>query len=168
MRQKVLLVLAAAVLLGAAAWAIWGLVTSTQDRAEQNAIFERLRKISTEDTPTDLGTSSTASDDPSYTEQNDVSASEPEVYSNAAPAEESQGHNISVLHDENPDCVGWVSIEGTDIDYPVMYSPDDPDYYLDHSFEKTQNRHGVPFLDARCNVKTCDNLLVYGHHFVEG
>ena len=56
MRQKVLLVLAAAVLLGAAAWAIWGLVTSTQDRAEQNAIFERLRKISTEDTPTDLGT----------------------------------------------------------------------------------------------------------------
>ena len=168
MRRKVLLVLAAAVLLGAAAWAIWGLVTSTQDRAEQNAIFERLRKISTEDTPTDLGTSSTASDDPSYTEQNDVSASEPEVYSNAAPAEESQGHNISVLHDENPDCVGWVSIEGTDIDYPVMYSPDDPDYYLDHSFEKTQNRHGVPFLDARCNVKTCDNLLVYGHHFVEG
>ena len=39
MRRKVLLVLAAAVLLGAAAWAIWGLVTSTQDRAEQNAIF---------------------------------------------------------------------------------------------------------------------------------
>ena len=168
MRRKVLLVLAAVVLLGVAAWAIWGVGSSLQDRAEQNTIFERLRKISTEDVPTDLGTSSNGSEGHSYTENNDSSVAEPEVYSSAAPKDEAQGHDISILQEENSECVGWVSIEGTDIDYPVMWSPNDPDYYLDHSFEKTSNRHGVPFLDSRCNIDTADNLIIYGHHFVEG
>lgn len=168
MRQKVLLVLAAVVLLGVAAWAIWGLGSSLQDQAEQDTIFERLRKISTEDVPTDLGTSSNGSEDHSHTENNDSSVAEPEVYSSAAPVDEPKGHDISILQEENPECVGWVSIEGTDIDYPVMCSPDDPDYYLDHSFDKTSNRHGVPFLDSRCNIDTADNLIIYGHHFAEG
>ena len=168
MRRKVLLVLAAVVLLGVAAWAIWGVGSSLQDRAEQNTIFERLRKISTEDVPTDLGTSSNGSEGHSYTGNNDSSVAEPEVYSSAAPKDEAQGHDISILQEENSECVGWVSIEGTDIDYPVMWSPNDPDYYLDHSFEKTSNRHGVPFLDSRCNIDTADNLIIYGHHFVEG
>ena len=168
MCRKVLLVLAAVVLLGVAAWAIWGLGSSLQDQAEQDTIFERLRKISTEDVPTDLGTSSNGSEDHSHTENNDSSVAEPEVYSSAAPVDEPKGHDISILQEENPECVGWVSIEGTDIDYPVMCSPDDPDYYLDHSFDKTSNRHGVPFLDSRCNIDTADNLIIYGHHFVEG
>ena len=168
MRRKVLFILAAVVLLGVAAWAIWGVGSSLQDRAEQNIIFERLRKISTEDVPTDLGTSSNGSEGHSYTENNDSSVAEPEVYSSAAPKDEAQGHDISILQEENSECVGWVSIEGTDIDYPVMWSPNDPDYYLDHSFEKTSNRHGVPFLDSRCNIDTADNLIIYGHHFVEG
>lgn len=168
MRRKVLFILAAVVLLGVAAWAIWGVGSSLQDRAEQNTIFERLRKISTEDVPTDLGTSSNGSEGHSYTENNDSSVAEPEVYSSAAPKDEAQGHDISILQEENSECVGWVSIEGTDIDYPVMWSPNDPDYYLDHSFEKTSNRHGVPFLDSRCNIDTADNLIIYGHHFVEG
>lgn len=168
MRRKVLLILAAMILLGVAAWAIWGLGSSLQDQAEQETIFERLRKISTEDVPTDLGTSSKASEDHSRTENDISSVAEPEVYSSAAPVDEAQGHDISILQEENPECVGWVSIEGTDIDYPVMWSPNDPDYYLDHSFEKTSNRHGVPFLDSRCNIETADNLIIYGHHFVEG
>lgn len=84
------------------------------------------------------------------------------------PEAASTSHDIQALQEENPECVAWISIEGTDIDYPVMWSPDDPDYYLDHSFEKTSNRHGVPFLDYRCNINTADNLIIYGHHFVEG
>lgn len=55
MRRKVLFILAAVVLLGVAAWAIWGLSSSLQDHAEQDEIFQRLRKIATEDNPTDLG-----------------------------------------------------------------------------------------------------------------
>ena len=168
MRRKVLLILAAMILLGVAAWAIWGLGSSLQDQAEQETIFERLRKISTEDVPTDLDTSSKASEDHSHTENDVSSVAQPEVYSSAAPVDEAQGHDISILQEENPECVGWVSIEGTDIDYPVMCSPNDPDYYLDHSFERTSNRHGVPFLDSRCNIDTADNLIIYGHHFVEG
>lgn len=81
MRRKVLLILAAMILLGVAAWAIWGLGSSLQDQAEQETIFERLRKISTEDVPTDLGTSSKASEDHSRTENDVSSVAEPEVYS---------------------------------------------------------------------------------------
>lgn len=40
------------------------------------------------------------------------------------------------LYLENSDMVGWVQIEGTSIDYPVMQTPADPNYYLKHDFEK--------------------------------
>lgn len=168
MRRKVLLVLAAVVLLGVAAWAIWGLGSSLQDHAEQDEIFQRLRKIATEDNPTDLGPGSrgegiSAANEPSQAVE---SEEEPELI--PIPEAASTGHDIQALQEENPECVAWISIEGTDIDYPVMWSPDDPDYYLDHSFEKTSNRHGVPFLDSRCNIDTADNLIIYGHHFTDG
>lgn len=37
---------------------------------------------------------------------------------------------ILALHEENPDCIGWLTIDGTRIDYPVMYRPGDKNYYL--------------------------------------
>ena len=168
MRRKVLFILAAVVLLGVAAWAIWGLSSSLQDHAEQDEIFQRLRKIATEDTvercvPGFRGEGISAASEPSQAVE---SEEEPELI--PMPEAASTSHDIQALQEENPECVAWISIEGTDIDYPVMWSPDDPDYYLDHSFEKTSNRHGVPFLDYRCNINTADNLIIYGHHFVEG
>lgn len=41
---------------------------------------------------------------------------------------------ILALHEENPDCIGWITIEGTRIDYPVMYRPGDKNYYLHRDF----------------------------------
>lgn len=168
MRRKVLFILAAVVLLGVAAWAIWGLSSSLQDHAEQDEIFQRLRKIATEDNPTDLGPGFRGEGISAASEPSQAVESEEEPELIPMPEAASTSHDIQALQEENPECVAWISIEGTDIDYPVMWSPDDPDYYLDHSFEKTSNRHGVPFLDYRCNINTADNLIIYGHHFVEG
>lgn len=41
---------------------------------------------------------------------------------------------ILALHEENPDCIGWITIEGTRIDYPVMHRPGDKNYYLHRDF----------------------------------
>ena len=43
---------------------------------------------------------------------------------------------ILALHEENPDCIGWLTIDGTRIDYPVMYRPGDKNYYLHRDFNR--------------------------------
>ncbi len=73
------------------------------------------------------------------------------------------------LHAINPDMVGWIKIEGTPIDYPVMYAPEDGDFYLHHNFEGKTSRSGVPFIDERCNVgQPGANIIIYGHNMKNG
>lgn len=72
------------------------------------------------------------------------------------------------LYAQNPELVGWVSIEGTSIDYPVMQRGQDEEYYLDHDFEGKKNKNGLPFLDGSCDAQKSNILLVYGHHMKNG
>ena len=67
------------------------------------------------------------------------------------------------LYEMNPDFFGWLSIEGTDIDYPVMYTPDRPDYYLERAFDGSFSYSGVPFIDEKCPADG-NFYLIYGHH----
>lgn len=73
------------------------------------------------------------------------------------------------LQQENPDFAGWVRIEGTRINYPVMYTPGRPEYYLHLDFHKQRSSYGTPFLDDRCSLEEPKtNLLLYGHHMKNG
>ena len=67
------------------------------------------------------------------------------------------------LYEKNHDFFGWLSIEGTDIDYPVMYTPDDPEYYLHRAFDGSYSVSGVPFVDGNCSADD-SYYLIYGHH----
>ena len=70
---------------------------------------------------------------------------------------------------ENSDMVGWIQIEGTSIDYPVMQTPADPNYYLKHDFEKHYTDYGCPFMQADCDaLAPSDNLIIYGHNMKDG
>ena len=70
---------------------------------------------------------------------------------------------------ENADMIGWIQIEGTSIDYPVMQTPADPNYYLKHDFEKHYTDYGCPFMQADCDaLAPSDNLIVYGHNMKDG
>lgn len=71
------------------------------------------------------------------------------------------------MKEQNPDFFGWISIEGTKLDYPVMYSPDNPEYYLRRDFDGNTSQSGVPFLDASC-FEGCGNYLIYGHNMKNG
>ena len=72
------------------------------------------------------------------------------------------------LYEQNNDMVGWIFIEGTEVNYPVMQTPDNPDYYLKHSFEKKWSDYGVPYVDEGCTVGTSNNLVIYGHNMKNG
>ena len=65
-------------------------------------------------------------------------------------------------------CVGWLRIEGTAINYPVMQSKDDPEFYLHHAVSGEYSYPGVPFLDARCEPGVSNNLIIYGHNMKNG
>ncbi len=74
------------------------------------------------------------------------------------------------LYEQNKDLAGWLSIEGTVINYPVMQTGrKNSDYYLHHDFEKKESDHGTLFLDARNDYVNRDtNLIIYGHNMRDG
>lgn len=75
---------------------------------------------------------------------------------------------LLALHEENPDCIGWLTIEGTMIDYPVMYHPEEENYYLHRDFDGNYNANGCLFVAENCDLETSDNLIIYGHHMNSG
>ena len=75
---------------------------------------------------------------------------------------------ILALHEENPDCIGWLTIDGTRIDYPVMYRPGDKNYYLHRDFNGEYSANGCLFLAEECVPGNSDNLIIYGHHMNSG
>ena len=71
----------------------------------------------------------------------------------------------------NPDFVGWIKIEGTNLSFPVMYSPDRPDFYLRHDFSQEYSNYGTPYLDEDCTLTAdaqSNNLVIYGHNMKTG
>ena len=72
------------------------------------------------------------------------------------------------IYIKNKSVVGWLTIEGTGIDYPVMQTVNN-DYYLDHDFNGKEDKNGSIFLDCNCNAMfRSTNLIIYGHHMKSG
>jgi len=68
------------------------------------------------------------------------------------------------LYTMNNDIVGWIKIPGTDINYPVMQTPDEPNFYLDHNFEKESSKHGAIYARETCDInRPSANITLYGH-----
>lgn len=91
-------------------------------------------------------------------------------YSDTAPVETEPYinlHNLVLLMKDNPDCVGWLIIPGTNINHPVMFTPKNPEKYLRLDFYGKYSVSGVPFIDGRCSL-TETNLIVYGHNMRNG
>lgn len=72
------------------------------------------------------------------------------------------------LYNKNKSLIGWIKIDDTNIDYPVLQSPD-PEYYLTHDFYQEYDKNGSIFLDPECDVvNRSTNLILYGHHMQSG
>lgn len=93
-----------------------------------------------------------------------AAASSPSPDETAVPA---MLPGYAALYAENPDLFGWVQIDGTKLDYPVMHTPDDPEFYLQRAFDRSASGSGVPFLDGSC-TEGGGNYLIYGHNMRSG
>ena len=72
------------------------------------------------------------------------------------------------LLNKNKRLIGWVKIDDTNIDYPVMQTTDN-EYYLDHNLNQEYDKNGSIFMDKDCDVlKPSTNLILYGHHMKSG
>ncbi len=98
-------------------------------------------------------------------EENTVIVSVPPAY---APTPETTPKPITYteylsLYEENNDFVGWLHIDNTKIDYPVMHTPDDTEYYLRRAFDKSSSQSGTPFIGAGGDIDS-DLFIIYGHN----
>lgn len=73
------------------------------------------------------------------------------------------------MAEQNPDMVGWIKIDNTKLDYPIMFTPDNEEKYLHKNFEGNFSVGGLPFISASCCLgPRSDNLIVYGHNMANG
>lgn len=73
------------------------------------------------------------------------------------------------LFSENPDLEGWLTIEGTKVDYPVMWTPEDPEYYSSKGFDKEKSKNGLLFMDEASDMSEFGgNIIIYGHNMKNG
>lgn len=91
--------------------------------------------------------------------------SQPRAEASAAPTVLPE---YETMYANYPDLIGWIRIEDTQIDLPVMQSSDNA-YYLDKNIDKAKDVNGTLFLDCRDDfVKPSKNLIIYGHNMKSG
>lgn len=73
----------------------------------------------------------------------------------------------SDLYKENNDLIGWLSIDGMEIDYPVMQCEDD-EYYLHHDFYGNDSKYGCLYVRKEADINAGSNFIIYGHNMKDG
>lgn len=111
--------------------------------------------------------------DDNYEEKYDVVAPEIEEFKNYDKSLFKHYGNMQLnqidfnsLKNTNSDVVGWIIVDGTNINYPVVKTQDN-DYYLNHNFNHNDDSTGWPFMDYRNNIgMSDDNTIFYGHNLL--
>ena len=73
--------------------------------------------------------------------------------------------DLNTLKIQNKDLIGWIKIDNSNINYPVMQNGN---YYLRRNFYKNYSKLGTPYLADYCNIRTSDILTIFGHHINQG
>ena len=139
--QSMICLAAAVCLLGMAAFSVYHIYDHYAQLDEQTEVFDEIAEVVAQ-----APDEEPVPDDVPVSEGEDVLSKYKELYL------------------QNEDMVGWISISGTSINYPVMQTKDEPNYYLKHNFEKQYSDLGTPYIQENCDLLTSDNLIIYGHH----
>ena len=81
----------------------------------------------------------------------------------STPDNANTARDLKALKAQNSDFAGWLSIAGTNVDYPVVCS-DNTDYYLTHTFNGTKSSLGTLFSLGKTDYGSSKNIAIYGHH----
>lgn len=123
---------------------IHDLVRSAREKAANEALVQRV-----ESEAPSLETAGTNSGDP------------------VSPQTSAAERNYQSPVQENSHLAAWLMIEGTEVDYPVLYTPDDPEYYLRKAFDGSYALSGSLFIGADC-FPDGTNIIIYGHKMKNG
>lgn len=107
----------------------------------------------------------------SPTEAPPAAASEADPTATPVPTPTLMIPEMAELYAQNSDLAGWIRIEDTVIDYPVMYTPDDGQFYLYRTFQREDDpsKQGCVFVDENCTIDPrSTNLLLHGHNMRNG
>ena len=124
--QMQICVIAAVALLGTAAFCGFRIYHHYAQREKQTEVFKQMAEL-VENAPEE-----SPKEDTPVSEGEDVLEKYKELYL------------------QNEDMVGWLSIDGTEINYPVMQTPNNPNFYLKHNFEKEYSDLGTPYIQENC------------------
>ena len=73
------------------------------------------------------------------------------------------------IYEMNNDMVGWIKMEGTQLDYPVMQTPDEINYYLYKDFDKEESKRGCIYAWEAADIQEpSDNITLFGHNMADG
>lgn len=75
----------------------------------------------------------------------------------------------AIIYQMNYDLVGWIKIDGTNINYPVLQTPDSPNFYLTRDFYKNNSKYGAVYANETASTTVpSDNVTLYGHKMADG
>lgn len=155
-------------------------VRSILDDRHAAQVLEELRPADTNPE----GTAADSSEDPAASTQGQESNAAEASRADASAAAESDGAAESTAASReapavvnpyrdsflaNSHMAGWLRIPGTNIDYPVMWTPEDENYYLYRTFDKSENQNGSLILDTDSSLDPLTtNLIIHGHNMRSG
>lgn len=139
----------------------------TDDRHSQNTV-KQLQDAANDRDSEDASPDSTVTEEPASTPRTSdptpTPITTPEI---SLPAPVENPYRDSFL--ANEDMAAWLKIPDTNIDYPVMWTPGDENYYLYRAFDKSHNRNGCLILDTDSSVNPLTtNLIIHGHNMESG
>lgn len=162
MKKRGILILLLLVFLGVGTYAGTKLYQELSDRKRSKDTFSELAQLIQ---PAQTETAPISTTEPE--EQTQPLAGQTESTEQETQPAKPHKRDILALMEKNADCIGWVCIEDTAVDYPVMYTPDEPQRYLYADFYGDYSTPGTPFMDGKCGY-TSDNLTIYGHNMKNG
>lgn len=163
LNRKIAIVMFAAVLLLCIVFINWNLFLDVRTNYQAKKLREKIGASAALDAAAQTQTSAEQNDKPETAgkdtaQEETKTQGEPEILS-----------KFTALYHENSDFSGWLSIEGTKINYPVMSRQGDNNYYLDKNFNGQEDKNGLLILDYRSNVlESGQNIIIYGHNMRTG
>lgn len=132
---------------------------SSREKAANAALAEQVRALEAETPPPPAPESSA----PPAPDAPDAEPEEPP----SPYAESGVLRQYDPLYEQNGDMAGWLRVDGTAIDYPVMYTPDDVEHYLRRAFDGGYALGGTLFLGAPWSPDA-PYAIIFGHHMKDG
>ena len=141
---------------GVSAFFVGSYIVESREQAQKNAALSDLKNSIKDTMP----------EKPEVPEETD-----PEATFGAVEVRDENGMLIEYgqIYAQNPNLVGWIRIDGTKLDNPVMQTPNNPNYYLDHDFNGNSSAWGAIYAREECDINApSDNITLYGHNMRDG